>query len=135
MNTIIQFDELEYSDDKLYYQLYCYKGAPFSGVAQGRDEDGSFEYSYANGLPDGTCRKWYPNGVLKEYAEYKRGALNGEFSSFFPDGRLRERGKFEFGFKIEFVERLDDGREKSHYKMADGDSKWIIIEHLRATRG
>ena len=40
------------------------------------------EETYEDGIKNGISKKYYPNGLLKEIAEYKEGKLNGDFSQF-----------------------------------------------------
>ncbi len=45
----------------------------------------------------GTCKKYYPNGILKEKIAYSKGKRNGAFIYYHPNGRVMEEGKFKDG--------------------------------------
>jgi antitoxin component YwqK of YwqJK toxin-antitoxin module len=51
-------------------------------------------------LRHGFLKTWYRGGrVLKSQYTYEGGVKNGDYSLFYPDGQLRETGKFRFGIK------------------------------------
>lgn len=61
-----------------------------SGQLQSREE---FEHVRKRRY-DGVSEYFYESGQLKRHAEYAHGQRNGEFKSYFPDGRLEGRAVY-----------------------------------------
>lgn len=58
-------------------------------------EQGAFDYGLKNGL----WKNWREDGTLKEIVEWKRGLLDGEFTSFDSFGNPLEKGNYKRNLK------------------------------------
>lgn len=71
------YDDADFDD-----QLALVDDVPFTGILFSTYADGSpeTELSYSDGLPDGLCRYWYPDGQLERrwVAVRGRGASRSE---------------------------------------------------------
>lgn len=124
-------DDLEFGPDHLYY----WEGKPFSGVATGEDEEGTYEVQYVDGLEEGVSKQWYPDGALKQVTECRKGARHGEFRILSRNGSLLAHGRYEFGIKLAYEEFDSDGNTISHYKLATSDPMWEVLESFRRREG
>jgi hypothetical protein len=55
------------------------------------------EIQYKNGERWGLCKKFYPNGVLKEQINYYNGDRDGNYTVFHPNGKMMEQGSYKKG--------------------------------------
>lgn len=44
---------------------------------------------YINGIPEGECITYYPNGNIYIQAHYSKGELKGEYKVFEPNGKIK----------------------------------------------
>jgi antitoxin component YwqK of YwqJK toxin-antitoxin module len=55
------------------------------------------EIQYKNGERWGLCKKFYPNGMLKEEINYYNGDRDGNYTVFHPNGKMMEQGRYKRG--------------------------------------
>lgn len=91
----VDYDEVELDDD-----LVMVDGRPFSGIVYSKYPSGQiyFENHYRDGLPEGLCQEWDPDGQLIS----RRIAIRGRGSS--------EIWKWHANGKPALYERFVDGR-------------------------
>lgn len=76
------------------------KGKVINGLVK-RFYDGTniveSEIPFKNGERWGACKKFYPNGLLKESINYQSGDRAGDFIVYYPNGRIMEEGGYKKG--------------------------------------
>ena len=70
---------------------------PFTGFVTGRGREDyrtqicRYEKQYKNGILNGTCKFWYPNGKLESVEPYKSGQINGSVIRYYDNGQMKAR--------------------------------------------
>ncbi len=118
------------------------------GIYQGQQKDSIWIYyhekadtisaieKYKSGIPEGTWKVFYEDGVLAHELNYKKGKKEGIVKQYNMDGTLI--------FEINYVNGVENGlsilyytngklREKGLYKNGERDGKWIIYNENGTT--
>lgn len=75
------------------YQMGAEK--PFTGIVVGRAREGyrtqifRYQKQYKDGLLNGECKFWYPNGKLESLEPYKNGQINGTVVRYYDNGQMK----------------------------------------------
>lgn len=79
--------------------LWTLEGAPFSGLAEGRDADDRLRERvvFRAGRRDGLRQRWSAHGLLVAQTPYVAGRRHGLASTSHPNGVLRSLSRFEAG--------------------------------------
>ena len=70
---------------------------PFTGFVTGRGREDyrtqicRYEKQYKDGILNGTCKFWYPNGKLESVEPYKNGQINGNVIRYYDNGQMKAR--------------------------------------------
>jgi uncharacterized protein len=70
---------------------------PFTGFVAGRGRTDyrtkiyRYEKQYKDGMLNGTCKFWYPNGKLESVEPYKNGQINGIVIRYYDNGQTQAR--------------------------------------------
>lgn len=86
------------SEDKTYLQSICIKfyiTNPLGNFIRLCETD-----HYLNGLRNGRCSWWHPNGVLADTRTYKNGKPTGYYYSFYSNGKPFQSGRYIDGLRI-----------------------------------
>lgn len=68
---------------------------PFTGYVVGRAREGyrdriyRYKKQYKDGILNGVCKYWYPNGQLESVEPYEKGQLNGNVMRYFENGQKK----------------------------------------------
>lgn len=82
------------------------------------------EYCYQNGLKNGRCRQYYPDGKLLESAPFTNGRLHGAVIQFFPEGLNKSVVNFNNGIQDGDLKVFyPSGRKRLEGKYANGLKK------------
>ncbi|MCA8910243.1 MAG: hypothetical protein KDB82_00940 [Planctomycetes bacterium] len=126
---MIENEALEYDDN----HLWTLDGVPFSGFAFEIDEESGWrtETEYKNGLEDGTSLTFDTEGVLRERAEYYRGALHGSRRRWNGSGELVSETIAEYGYLVTRRRLGDDGTMQVVYSIQSNPSQLELLELAR----
>jgi antitoxin component YwqK of YwqJK toxin-antitoxin module len=70
---------------------------PFTGFVVGKEREGyrrqiyRYKKQYHDGILNGTCKFWYPNGKLESVELYENGQLNGSVIRYYDNGQKKAR--------------------------------------------
>ncbi|MBI9083187.1 MAG: hypothetical protein JEZ11_06275 [Desulfobacterales bacterium] len=73
------------------------KAEPFTGVITGEAREGyrsticTYRKAYRNGIMNGDCCFWHPNGHLESIEPYRDGKINGVLTRYDENGRVLVR--------------------------------------------
>lgn len=56
--------------------------------------------SYADGVQDGLWTSWYPNGQMKEEGHYENGMKSGMWVEWYEDGAIMWKGEWKDGVRL-----------------------------------
>lgn len=96
-----------YYDDKSRTETQ-YRNGVRNGWTKNIDEKGNItsEGNYVDNKMDGEFQSYYPDGKLMLKANYKAGLLDGISYYYFPDGKVQKETKYERN-KIIFIREYD----------------------------
>lgn len=79
--------------------LVTLDGAPFTGLALDRYDDGSLaeREAYVDGRKDGRTERWLPDGTLSYRADYRAGRRHGTAVTWWADGTPRSASRYVGG--------------------------------------
>lgn len=85
---------------------------PFTGILITTNADGCRDSEpYRNGLRNGLCRYWYPNGQLQEQHHVRNGIDDGTYEEWYESGKRKSKGTLYDGrFIGEFRAWYPNGR-------------------------
>ena len=78
---------------------------PFTGFVVGREREGyrrqiyRYQKQYKDGIQNGTCKFWYPNGKLESVELYENGQLNGSVIRYYDNGQMKARIPMKNGMR------------------------------------
>jgi hypothetical protein len=121
--------ELEPSDNG---EQLLWKGQPFTGIEVEVWPDGSpfSEAQYANGVLNGTSKKWFRSGELHLQEELRDGSLHGSVREWAESGRLVREATYEYGIKLRESRWDADGR-RVDFVLREPDPNFAILTALR----
>ena len=77
--------------------------------------------NFLYGVKHGEFTSFYDNGQIKERGSYVNGIQHGEFTSFYDNGQIKERGNYVNGKKHgEFTSYYDSGQVEERENFVDG---------------
>ena len=85
------------------------------------------EGEYLNGKEQGVWNNYWETGDLKNTATFTKGELNGEWKSFYPNGKPLVQGEYKDNMKVgEWREYFENGRLKNvtNYKLIKRKTKF-----------
>jgi hypothetical protein len=108
------------------------KGKTINGLVK-RFYDGTSivesEIPYKNGERWGACKKFYPNGLLKETISYSAGDRAGAYKAYYPNGRVMEEGGYKKG-KMDgnYKRYLETGELQEHGNYSGKSHRIIYVK-------
>jgi antitoxin component YwqK of YwqJK toxin-antitoxin module len=77
----------------------------FTGVTTGKEQ-----FSIENGILEGPYSRFYDNGRLREEGNFSKGKMQGIIYYYYPNGQLKRIANYQFGIKDgEMVEYWSNG--------------------------
>jgi antitoxin component YwqK of YwqJK toxin-antitoxin module len=114
------------------YQQATWEGEPFTGVAFELHPNGMLvgETDYENGFKRAT-REWYGPGRPREEWHFGPYGLDGEGREWYPDGRLKTEGRWEYGIVLTRRTWDEQGNLTEDYSLAESDPEYATLEERR----
>lgn len=91
--------------------------------------------AFYDGTQVGQCFSYYPSGALKQTCQMNsRGKSDGILTTFYENGQIESKAKWENGLLREIIEyRDEDGNNRPIGTFKDGNGDWIWYEKGKAT--
>ncbi|MCB9897368.1 MAG: hypothetical protein H6825_05140 [Planctomycetes bacterium] len=129
-DTRLDAEQLAFDDDG----RALHAGAPFTGVAVERDDDGALlaEDTYVDGLRHGPSRMFHPTGELAEEGVRRRGAWHGTVEVWNVDGTQAEEARYAYGICLESFTWDASGELVEHFQLDQESDMMRLVERCRA---
>ena len=128
--TRVEYDELEYRNDHLYYL----DGELFSGV--GYEEDQGVlvcEIHFLDGKQHGPATDYYPDGKRRGVTPYRNGLKHGVEQEWSDSGELIEENTLEFDVLMQSKKRNREGSLETVFLRSPDDPLYRKVERLRSS--
>lgn len=134
--------ELEVRDDSevLYDMdegLYCLGDIPYTGLVHQRSRAGVLisEESFVDGVLDGICRYWYPNGQPMQEKTFRGNSAYGPVREWHKNGQIKREALMDYGIRLRDRKWDEAGVLTEDYTLSEGDPYFKTVQRRRMKQG
>ena len=112
--------------------VYYQNNKPYTGVVyemlQGRID---VEYEVVNGVKQGIETASYPDGKIQSVSQYVDNLLEGPLISYYENGAVEEKARFEKGVCIRSTSYDEHGQVTKEYTISEESPEYPWLAYLR----